>query len=426
MSKSPLLVTVGISLLLAAACGPSDPQAVCGQARLHLADCMGIQPAASQTCDAATASLLLEQSCDQIRASARSGKADWWNPCSWFGSTWCDGGSGGSGGSGSGGSGSGGGGSGSSGEHGPTNPAYAITTMPDAGDWSFVSLIKDFQSSTLGNVHVSDLQGAQYAIKQTSYQQLVQPKPGAPKRHMAVELTEMLIDVPHATFLTSIPLADWGKRLANQISSHVRPVETSGGNVIRQVDRMVLHPFPCQQPKLANQDMTKMEIIDHGANKVYWRVYHSDNKSTLQDVGSVEFRPASGGQRTRVIFHSAHLLSAAGIPVDPAIIVLEPLGNGSILSKTFVSHLKAYAQRVLSGASTPPSAGSGGAPSGGCNGVTIEGCCAGNTVRFCHNGQLKSMTCASSCGWSTAENFYDCSNSGSDPSGQYPLACPGS
>jgi agmatine/peptidylarginine deiminase len=59
-----------------------------------------------------------------------------------------------------------------------------------------------------------------------------------------------------------------------------------------------------------------------------------------------------------------------------------------------------------------------------CGGIPYEGCCAGKALKFCEQGSLKTWNCQDSCGWAVA-GYYDCAASGSDPSGEFPIACPG-
>jgi len=65
---------------------------------------------------------------------------------------------------------------------------------------------------------------------------------------------------------------------------------------------------------------------------------------------------------------------------------------------------------------------------GPCGSITYEGCCDGQTLKYCDNGALKTLDCTGSpsCGWQSGGNFYDCGTDGkADPSGTYPLACGG-
>ena len=62
----------------------------------------------------------------------------------------------------------------------------------------------------------------------------------------------------------------------------------------------------------------------------------------------------------------------------------------------------------------------------GCGGISTEGCCDGEKIKYCDKGVLKTMDCTQSpkCGWDATNAFYDCGTSGSaEPSGKYPMAC---
>ena len=75
---------------------------------------------------------------------------------------------------------------------------------------------------------------------------------------------------------------------------------------------------------------------------------------------------------------------------------------------------------------TLPGCGGGG---GDCGGVSFEGCCQGETLKYCDGGQLQTVDCISagpSCGWQPEGPFYDCGTSGgADPSGANPKSCSG-
>lgn len=63
-----------------------------------------------------------------------------------------------------------------------------------------------------------------------------------------------------------------------------------------------------------------------------------------------------------------------------------------------------------------------------CNGISYQGCCDGNTLKWCEEGQLQSMDCTGSpaCGWETQSGFYNCgTDGGADPAGNYPKTCGG-
>ena len=63
-----------------------------------------------------------------------------------------------------------------------------------------------------------------------------------------------------------------------------------------------------------------------------------------------------------------------------------------------------------------------------CGDIPYQGCCEGETVKFCQSGQLKTLDCSQnpSCGWSASLGGYECGTSGgTDPTGKFPRACPG-
>jgi hypothetical protein len=60
-----------------------------------------------------------------------------------------------------------------------------------------------------------------------------------------------------------------------------------------------------------------------------------------------------------------------------------------------------------------------------CGGLTFEGCCDGETMRWCSNGVLSELDCAQKplCGWSP-EGYYDCGTDGAaDPAGTFAKEC---
>ena len=77
--------------------------------------------------------------------------------------------------------------------------------------------------------------------------------------------------------------------------------------------------------------MTKTEIIEYGLDNatVYWRVYHSDNNTTISDIGYVEFSSSKIGG-TIVTFQSAHKLYLPNFIVKIS------------LADTFMAHLRNY------------------------------------------------------------------------------------
>jgi len=61
----------------------------------------------------------------------------------------------------------------------------------------------------------------------------------------------------------------------------------------------------------------------------------------------------------------------------------------------------------------------------GCGDLTYEGCCDGDILQYCENNQIVSAACSNSCGWDASNNYYDCEQTGVDPSGEFPLSCYG-
>ena len=63
----------------------------------------------------------------------------------------------------------------------------------------------------------------------------------------------------------------------------------------------------------------------------------------------------------------------------------------------------------------------------GCGPIGKEGCCDGQTLKYCQNGSYYTLDCNKnpSCGWDYGGQIYDCGTSGgSDSSGTHPKACP--
>ncbi len=67
----------------------------------------------------------------------------------------------------------------------------------------------------------------------------------------------------------------------------------------------------------------------------------------------------------------------------------------------------------------------------GCGDLTFAGCCMGNgDLAWCEEGYVCSLPCSqnqppnNTCGWNAEAGFYDCGQTGPDPSGQHPLECP--
>lgn len=66
-----------------------------------------------------------------------------------------------------------------------------------------------------------------------------------------------------------------------------------------------------------------------------------------------------------------------------------------------------------------------------CKGISKDGCCAGEVLKFCDSGgNVVSTDCAATknpkCGWDASYGWYNCGTAGgADPAGKLPKACPG-
>lgn len=222
-------------------------------------------------------------------------------------------------------------------------PRYRLHWTPSKADWdSFLPLVTAFQSATPGDKRAAidnASVAAQHKGVSISFIQDVATTQQGSKKEMAVEISRLLVDVPFDRFRVLLPAERWGGKLAQYLGGEVRVVEkNSARRAVRQVERMVLSPFHTSfESSLTNQDMTKVESIVYEPSRsvVYWRVLFSDNGSTEEDLGSVEFK-ASGRNATVVTFHSAHRLNMAGsIHIDNELV------TGS-LSDLFLAHLRHY------------------------------------------------------------------------------------
>ena len=218
---------------------------------------------------------------------------------------------------------------------------YTITWFPDSeDDWDIVSLVADFQAEAPSDAmaQLDDRDALRRGTSVTFLQQVAEYPQDKPQE-MAVHVTRILVDVPYEDFDRVLPAEDWGIRLDHYLGGEVKVYERdSQGRAVRQLERMVLSPFPCDwESVLSNNDMTKVEVIHYwpeGAT-VYWRVMYSNNNSTETDVGSVDFRRWDDGS-TLVTFHSAHRLNApGGIHIPNSLLKLA-------LSGTFLDFARHY------------------------------------------------------------------------------------
>jgi len=61
-----------------------------------------------------------------------------------------------------------------------------------------------------------------------------------------------------------------------------------------------------------------------------------------------------------------------------------------------------------------------------CEGILWEGCCDGDTLKYCQEGALVTEDCSGklSCGWEAENSYYNCETGGKgDPSGEFPISC---
>ncbi len=195
---------------------------------------------------------------------------------------------------------------------------YFITQWPDSADFDIVGLIDDYQAQLPSSVEDDFYYATRADLLDgmaRTWEQDVAELPGADTQPMAVELSQLLIEVDYDQFVQRLAPQDWGVQLAYYLGGEVFVYEEDAQNrAVRQVERMVLSPIKIDMDlRLGNMDMTKVEVIQYEADraKVYWRVYYSDNNSTETDVGSVEFMRYDDAS-TLVIFHSAHRLNAPG------------------------------------------------------------------------------------------------------------------
>jgi len=226
---------------------------------------------------------------------------------------------------------------------------YVLRWFPHSeGDWEILDVVRSFQDAAPADVFAELDAASEQELRGgvgVTFLQEVAEYPGQRPVEMAVEISQILVDVDYDTFSLVLPADEWGIRLEHHLGGEVKVYRRDeGGRVVRQLERMVLSPVPCDyESTLTNNDMTKVEVIEYGPQqaKVFWRVMHSDNNSTETDVGSVEFR-AWGEDATLVVFHSAHRLNApGGIHIPNALLQPALLG-------TFLDFARGYRSYVHS------------------------------------------------------------------------------
>jgi hypothetical protein len=269
--------------------------------------------AAMVSCDPAVADQVLERGCDALRQTATAKDDSAWREfmCGLTGlARYC-------------------------------GPKYPITWFPkSSSDWDIVPIVEALRATA---VEPAASRSQLLAGVSRSETRAVTAFAGRPAQELAVEQTSILVELPYSTLAQRLPAARWGVSLDHYLGGQVRVYERDSlGRPTRQLERMVLSPFPCDlESTLTNNDMTKVEVIRYLADRatVYWRVMHSDNNSTVIDVGSVEFRRHDAGS-TLITFHSAHELNMPGGIAIPNWI-LEPA-----LRSTFLDFVRHYSELV--------------------------------------------------------------------------------
>ena len=273
-----------------------------------------------ETLDLAAQHNLFQKSCEEV---AQAGKADWFSlggfgagehVCNWL--FCCD--------------------------------DYEITWYPSADrHWNIVSVVQHFQAqapaaerATVDAATDADLRSG----VSVAFEQDVQEYSDLPAQRLAVHISRLLIEVPYAELETRLPAEAWGVNLDHYLGGQVVVFDRdTESRATRQLERMVLTPLPIDfEHVLSNNDMTKVEVIEYADERatVYWRVMHSNNASTVTDVGSVDFQAWNGG--TLVTFHSAHRLQTlGGIPIPNALLK-------GLLSQTFMDFLTHYRDLLAS------------------------------------------------------------------------------
>lgn len=200
------------------------------------------------------------------------------------------------------------------------DPRAEVQVMRDQTPQPVVEALKEWTSQELEKGFART-----YVRKVQEY---AQTKPVA----MVVEVTRLRIPVAYEKFTERISPEYWGRELAGYLGGAVQVVAYDDqGRAVRQIERMVLHA------PLKELDMTKSEVLEYSEDKatVWWRVFHSDNHTTLSDIGYVEFA-AFGRDATMVTFQSAHRL------------YLPEFLTRLTLAQTFMKHLIKYKQKATS------------------------------------------------------------------------------
>lgn len=211
------------------------------------------------------------------------------------------------------------------------SPVYINNVITDFFDPrnEVYQLTKDTPKEVIIKFERARITDLQKGIKNT-YTQKIKDYANSNPVTMVVEVTRILIDIPYNKFILIISPELWGKNLAGYLGGEVNVLKKNEQlRATHQIERMVLKaPFK-------NLDMTKSEIIEYenDKSKVYWRVFHSDNETTISDIGYVEFSQSKSGG-TIVTFQSAHKLYLPNSMVKFS------------LANTFMDHLRKYKKIV--------------------------------------------------------------------------------
>lgn len=208
-----------------------------------------------------------------------------------------------------------------------TSPVYINDTITDLFDPS--AEVFQLRNSTPNNV-IGKLEHATNVELERGFKSIylhnVREYFNSKPQETVVELTCILINVPYKEFIQKIPPEKWGINLAYHLGGEVLCLKRDEQlRTTHQIERMVL------AAPIKNLDMTKSEVIVYEKDRstVYWRVFNSDNHTTILDIGYVEFA-ISGSESTIIKFQSAHKLYL------PNIVLRYTLAN------TFIHHLKNY------------------------------------------------------------------------------------
>lgn len=330
MNRSTIVLVLLVAGVHACQGAPSDaePDALtCDDLLAAMAECSP-ELAETATCTQQTLDMFSDSdpeslTCDEL-SNPGDGAADWafngcdegYHPCGWF---CCD---------------------------------HMLTWVPSEEDFNFVELVQTFQSAT-----DSCAVPTEWETDGCTSVQIVDDgrttRPCTPDRigpqEMAVEITHGRVALPFEGFLERFEPATWGVHLDHYLGGEVQILETdSQGRATQQVERMVLTALPCDiEIELFNMDMTKVEEIIYEDEKVtvYWRVMHSDNCSTLSDVGSVSFS-RYGPNETLITFHSAHLLGRPSLLTPSGYDALSSELAKPALKNFFADHVDHYRELV--------------------------------------------------------------------------------